>query len=190
MAHARAQLDALSEAVICVLRQVDRLSGVFGVSDPIEILERRLRNVLEEKDDARGLHFFCQIGGNYDDLGIVTLQLSGSGWVLISWSQGEEESELFSVQLRAEDVSKFHGVLLAHPYWSVSPARRARRGDETNIHLRLSDQKAGTYNFMQCWSGDLEQYPVLRQLMRRVSRFIDLVTEEQIPFDALTDLSA
>ncbi|MBA2663840.1 MAG: hypothetical protein H0U74_16245 [Bradymonadaceae bacterium] len=159
------------------------------MSDPIEILERRLKSTLTQQQDPRGLHFFCQVGGSYDALGIVTLQISGNGRALLSWRQ-EDDSDLWSLQLDPSDMLKFHGLLLANPFWSVTPARRPRQGEEINVHLRVSDQVAGTYNGIQFWTNDLDAYPVLRQLMTRLSRLMRTLSEDVISFDELEKIRA
>ncbi|MFU8802819.1 MAG: hypothetical protein ACNA8W_03320 [Bradymonadaceae bacterium] len=160
------------------------------MSDPIEILERRLKLVRDQEQDTQGLHFFCQIGGSNDELGIITLQISGKGRLLLSWRQDDGESDLWSVQLQSADRSKLAALLLEHPFWSASPARRSRRGRETNIHLRVCDQEAGNYNGLQFWTGDMDEYPVLRDLMRRLGRLIRNVSNDEITWNELEKLSA
>lgn len=163
------------------------------MSDPFELLERRLKNTVEQQEEPRGLHFFCQIGGSYDALGIVTLQVSGNGRTLLSWRQDdddedEEDNRLWSVQLSAADQIKFYKLLLANPFWRENPARRARRANEINIHLRISDQTAGNQNAIQVWSNDLEHNPVLSQLMARISRIMRAVSDDVLSFEELEKL--
>lgn len=153
------------------------------MSDPNEIIERRLNEVLEEQTDSVGLHFFCQIGGNYNDLGLITLQISGVGNVLLSWSQSDDHDVLVSVQIGRQDLIKIHRLLLNYPFWATTMHRRPRRGEETHIHLRLSDQGAGTYNGVQFWSGDLVDVPVLQELMKRVLRIIVSLSDNAISFE-------
>lgn len=165
-----------------------QLGGCF-VSDPFELLERRLKNSVEQQEDPRGLHFFCQIGGSYDALGIVTLQLSGNGRLLLSWRQEDEDDNmLWSVQLSDSDQKKFYKLLLTHPFWRTNPARRARRPDEINIHLRISDQHAGNQNAIQFWSNDLLHNPELSQLMVRLSRIMRTLSDDVLSFDELEKL--
>jgi hypothetical protein len=160
------------------------------VSDPTEILERRLKAVRDLERDAAGLHFFCQIGGTNDAIGIITLQISGKGRLLLSWRQGDEDSELWSLQLPEQDCLRLALLFLEHPFWQATPARRPRRGQETNIHLRICDQEAGTYNGLQFWTGDMDEFPVLRELMRRLGKLIRVVSEDEIAWDELDRLSA
>ncbi|RAL22961.1 hypothetical protein DL240_08705 [Lujinxingia litoralis] len=160
------------------------------MSDPIEILERRLKAVLDREQDTAGLHFFCQIGGNYDDLGIVTLQISGAGRLLLSWRFDDESPELWSLTLSEQDTRRFIELLIAHPFWTVSPARRQRREDETNVHLRICDQTVATYKGVQFWTGDLKEFPILRTLTGRICRIIDRVSDGEIDLDDLTAATA
>jgi hypothetical protein len=158
------------------------------VSDPKEILERRLENV-STRDETRGLHFFCQIGGHDDELGMTTLQISGSGYTLLSWKQGAaSESELFSVELSVDDMEKFYGLLLEHPFWDASPTRRKRQDGETNIHMRFADQGKGLYSMVQFWSDDIEEFPVLGRFLDRVIHVIRVVSEDSIPYLDLSEI--
>ena len=141
------------------------------MSDPIEVLERRVRSVLDGHTTTEGLHFFCQIGGRYDNEGITTLQISGSGWALVSWRL-DDETEMFSYQLTEEDMRRIYSMLLQYPYWSVSPKRRPRSEGESNVHVRISDQQKGTSNAIQFWSDDMGQFPVLRTLMIRMTKLV------------------
>lgn len=152
------------------------------MSDPIELLERRVQSVVTEKDSTFGLHFFGQFGGRYDERGIITLQVSGSGWALLSW-RSSEDTDMYSFQLREDDMKRLYEVILEHPFWRTSPKRRPRRENEVNYHFRVSDQAAGTCNSMQFWSDDIEEFPVLRMLVRRVLHLIDALAEGEIPTD-------
>ncbi|MFW5967260.1 MAG: hypothetical protein ACOCV2_07060 [Persicimonas sp.] len=149
------------------------------MSDPKEILNRRLDRVAED-GKTRGLHFFCQIGGHDDPLGLTTLQIAGSGWTLLSWKRGDEQ-ELFSVELGEEDLVEFYAILREHPFWAASPSRRKREEGETNIHLRFADQGAGTYGALQFWEGDIDDYPVLRGLLAPLINLIRLISNDEIP---------
>jgi hypothetical protein len=149
------------------------------VSDPKEILQRRIEQVAEVKD-TRGLHFFCQIGGHDDPLGLTTLQMAGSGWTLLSWKRGDE-SNLYSVELSQTDLIKFYTILHENPFWDASPTRRKRDDGETNIHVRFADQAAGTYSALQFWEDDLEEFPVLGQLLTPLINLIRLISNDEIP---------
>ena len=155
------------------------------MSDPKAILDRRLENVAT-RDETRGLHFFCQIGGHDDELGMTTLQMSGSGWTLLSWKT-LEESELYSVELTAGDMETFYKILKDNPFWAASPTRRPRQDGETNVHMRFADQDAGTYSAIQFWDGDIENYPVLGDLLSRVIQLIRVISEDEIPYLELPD---
>ena len=155
------------------------------MSDPIELLERRVQSVVTQKDSTFGLHFFCQIGGRYDERGIITLQVSGSGWALLSWRQ-DDETDMFSFQLRHEEMKRLYEVCLEHPFWRANVKRRTRKGHEINHHFRVSDQAAGTCNGIQFWSDDMEEFPVLRALVRRMLRLIDLLSDDEIPTEQFT----
>jgi hypothetical protein len=150
------------------------------VSDPKEILERRLDQVAEAQD-TRGLHFFCQIGGHDDTLGLTTLQIAGSGWTLLSWKRGGE-SKLFSVELGHADLIKFYALLRTNAFWNASPSRRTRDDGETNIHMRFADQAAGMYSALQFWDGDIDEYPVLGKLLAPIINLVQLVSDDEIPY--------
>lgn len=152
------------------------------MSDPIEILERRLKAVLDQKAATRGLHFFCQIGGYDDELGIITLQVSGSGQVLLSWRTNPDDVDLWTLQFTDEDYHQFIRLFMTYRFWMTSPPRRGRDGDELNVHLRVSAQDVGTYKGVQFWSGDLEDYRVLRRLVTPLGKLI-----QNISRDAITD---
>jgi hypothetical protein len=149
------------------------------VSDPKEILERRLDKVAELQDTC-GLHFFCQIGSNDDVRGLTTLQVAGSGGTLLSW-RGGDDNKLFSVQLSQSDLVKLYKILRANPFWDASPARRPGRDGEVNIHVRLADQAAGTHGSMQFWDGDIDEFPVLGRLMQPLINLMRLIAQDEIP---------
>ncbi len=86
------------------------------------------------------------------------------------------------------DQIKFYKLLLAHPFWRENPARRARRPNEINIHLRISDQAAGNQNAIQVWSNDLDNNPSLSQLMARISRIMRAVSDDVLSFEELEKL--
>ncbi len=158
------------------------------MSDPIEILERRLKAVLDRKATTRGLHFFCQIGGYDDPLGIITFQLSGSGQVLLSWRQGPEEVDLWTLQFTDEDYHQFIRLFLTYPFWKTSPPRRGREDDELNVHVRISAQDVGTYQGVQFWSGDLDEYRMLRKLIVPLCKLIQNVSHDTITDDDFKEL--
>ncbi len=155
------------------------------MSDPSEILTRRLRDVIAGEQSARGLHFFCQIGGSGHAFGMTTLQISGTGNTLLGWRQ-EDERVLFSVKLTAEDQRRFCQMLLEHPFWELPQTKRAPRGEELNIHVRLCDQQEGSWHGLQFWEGDLKQVPVLQNLMYRVSRLVRSISDGEVPCPSWT----
>ncbi|MEM1348420.1 MAG: hypothetical protein AAGI01_07700 [Myxococcota bacterium] len=151
------------------------------MSDPSEILERRLRDVVEDGRDSRGLHFFCQIGGTYHPEGMITVQLSGTGWLLAGWKR-QEEMNLFSLRLSERDHTRLYEVLLEHPFWGLEPARRPRTyDDELNIHVRISDLQAGTWSGIQFWAEDMKEVPLLDDLMYRILRLVWIISDGEIP---------
>ncbi len=149
------------------------------MSDPAEILKRRLESLFEGTQSAAGLHFFCQIGGALEESGMTTLQLAGEGWVLVSAKVGDER-DLYSVQLNERDYTRVYEVLLKYAFWEASPQRRPPEDDEVNIHLRLSDQRLGTWNGLQFWDGDMKEFPVLRELMYRLVRLIHAISKGEV----------
>lgn len=155
------------------------------MSDPIEILERRLKAVLREQSTTRGLHFFCQLGGYDDELGIVTLQISGSGQVLLSWRRGPDDIELWTQRFSDEDYHQFIRLFMTHPFWTANPARRGRDEDETNIHIRISAQDVGTYQGVQFWSDDMAEFPVLRKLLVPLMKLVQNISRDTLTEDDL-----
>lgn len=155
------------------------------MSDPIEILERRLRAVLERTATTRGLHFFCQLGGYDDDLGIVTLQVSGAGNLLLSWRRGPDDVDLWNLKFTDEDYYQFVRLFMTFPFWSASPQRRGRKGEEMNIHLRISAQDIGTHQGLQFWSNDLAEFPVLKDLLTPLMKLVEAISHGSITDDDL-----
>jgi len=154
------------------------------VSDPDELLERRLQQALDANGDeaaTRGLHLFCQIGGQYEELGMTTLQISSSGWTLLGWRSREDERTLRSVELQWADQAQLYRTMLEFPYWEASPARRDRRDDETNVHLRLSDRKKAIYHAAHFWDTEMDQFPHLKPLMKIFCDLIDGIGGGEIP---------
>lgn len=149
------------------------------MSDPIELLENRISEFLEGHVASSGLHFFCQVGGRYDDQGITTLQISGSGWALLSWRL-DDETLMYSYQLQTTDLKKIYSMLLQHPFWRAAPKRRSQADGEVNYHLRVSDQKKGTSNGLQFWTSDVEEFPVLGELLTRLSSLVQVLSEGEI----------
>ena len=150
------------------------------MSDPKEILKRRLDRAIAD-EDTKGLHFFCQIGGRYLEQGMTTLQVSGSGWALLGW-RSEDDRLLYSVELEWADQKRLYEILYKNQFWEASPARRDRDGDEKNVHLRLSDREAGTYSGLHFWDSEMSTFPVLQRLMNRVTELIQNISDGEIPF--------
>lgn len=150
------------------------------MSDPIEILERRLEAVLDQKATTKGLHFFCQIGGYDDELGIITLQISGSGQVLLSWRHDYDDVDLWTLEFTDEDYHQFIRLFMTHRFWTASPSRRKREDGETNVHLRVSAQDVGTYEGIQFWSDDMDNYRVLRKLITPLGKLIQNISRDTI----------
>ena len=152
------------------------------MSDPIEILERRLQAVLDEEATTRGLHFFCQLGGFDDPLGLVTMQVSSTGTVLLSWRLDEEDVSLWTLQFTDDDYHQFIRLFLTYPFWTVSPPRRKRQDNELNVHLRVSAQDVGTFKGIQFWHRDMADHRVLRKLLMPLAKLIQSISR-----DTLTD---
>lgn len=149
------------------------------MSDPIELIERRIQAVLDGEKSTRGLHLFCQIGGKRDDSGITTLQISGSGWALVSWRL-DDDTQMYSYQLTNADMRRLYGMLMRFPFWSITPARREGQREESNVHLRISDQEKGISHGVQFFTGDLAQSPLLRDLMERIGSLVKVLSEGSI----------
>lgn len=156
------------------------------MSDPKEILERRLDKVAETQD-TYGLHFFCQIGSNIDARGLTTLQVAGSGGTLLSW-RNDDENQLFSVQLGREDHLNLFRLLRTHPFWDASPSRRGPEEGESNIHIRFADQAAGTHRSLQFWDSDMEEFPVLARLMKPLIKLMRVIAEDELPHLSLNSM--
>jgi hypothetical protein len=157
---------------------------VLVSDDPKEILKQRLERAIDERD-TEGLHFFCQIGGRYLDEGMTTLQVSGTGWTLLGW-RNDEDRRLVSVDLSWSDQERLYEILLQYPFWETSPARRDRRDNEKNIHLRFSDRDAATYSGVHFWNTEMDEFPELHGLMIWMSEFIQNLSDGDIP-KILTD---
>lgn len=148
------------------------------MSDPKEILERRLQAAVDD-EETRGLHFFCQVGGRDLAAGMTTLQVSGSGWTLLGWRNGDRE--LYSVDLSWSDQKFLYELLLRYPFWDSSPARRDGEEDEINVHLRFCDRDAGTYSSLHFWDSEMQDYPELEGLMLRISELVQNISGGDIP---------
>ncbi|QED26492.1 hypothetical protein FRD01_04365 [Microvenator marinus] len=149
------------------------------MSDPVELIERRVQAVLDGQRSTQGLHLFCQIGGrglSGQDGGITTLQISGSGWALVGWRDGDD-AEMFSHQLSDADMRKIYGLLMRFPFWTASPRKREREENELNIHVRISDQEKGISHGIQFYSDDAEEFPILKDLMQRIDSLISALSE-------------
>ena len=157
------------------------------MSDPKEILERRLDKVAETQD-TYGLHFFCQIGSNIDARGLTTLQVAGSGGTLLSW-RNEDDNELFSVQLSKEDHLNLFRLLRTYPFWDASPSRRGPEEGDTNIHLRFADHAAGTHGALQFWDSDMDEFPVLARLMKPLIKLMRVSSDDDLSHLSLKSLA-
>jgi len=152
------------------------------VSDPVELIERRVQAVLDGQKSTKGLHLFCQIGGrglNGQDGGITTLQISGSGWALVGW-RDVDDAEMFSHQLSEEDMRKIYGLMMRFPFWTATPRKRERESHELNIHIRISDQEKGISQGIQFYSDDSSELPILKDLMQRLDSLIHTLSDGEI----------
>jgi len=150
------------------------------VSDPFELLENRIKKVISGTGDFAGLHYFCQLGTQQDDRGITTLQLSGSGKALLSW-RGNAGSDIYTYAFDHEEMKDFYHLLNANPFWRQKPKRRNSKGDEVNVHMKISDNESGTYNGVQFWTNDLPDFPVLDTLIHRIEKLFSVMSEQEIP---------
>ncbi len=155
------------------------------MSEPVEILIKRMTAIVRGRESAKGFHFFCQIGDKSWDKGVTTLQISGTGWTLLSRhainDEGEEiEDMLFSVYLSARDVRALVRILLDHPFWEFDTSRWERKGEETNIHLRVADTGKAFAWGAQYWSSELDRQPRVRALMSTINLIVKTVSEGQI----------
>ena len=157
------------------------------MSDPSEILKARLSAVIRAEEDAGGLHFFCQIGGASQELGMTTLQVAGTGMTLLGWRRDDEDRLLYSFKLAARDQRRFYEMLLDLAFWECTIQRRPPRHGEMNIHMRLSDQRAGTWSGLQLWHEELADFPALQTLIYRLYRFIGSASEGEIPIPEWVD---
>ncbi len=158
------------------------------MSDPKEILERRLKAVLNNNAATRGLHFFCQLGGYNQDLGIITFQVSGSGQALLSWRHSPDDVDLWTLQFTEQDYHQFIRLFMTYPFWTVTPPRRTREEGEINVHIRVSAQDVGTYQGIQFWSGHLDDYRVLRKLVTPLCKLMQNISYETITDEDLQQL--
>ncbi|MEL6180343.1 MAG: hypothetical protein AAFS10_15380 [Myxococcota bacterium] len=153
------------------------------MSEPIEVLNKRLASIARGRETAKGFHFFCQIGSEVWKGGMTTLQISGTGWVLISHRAQEVsagDSELYSRYLSTRDLRAFIQVLQKHPFWDLDDARWEPEDDETNIHFRLMDTSQGFAWDTQIWSAERERQSDLHELLKVVDLILHTVSERSI----------
>lgn len=155
------------------------------MSEPIEVLIKRLTSIVRGRETAKGFHFFCQFGGKDWDEGVVTLQMSGTGWTLLSHrifdEHGEEQdSTLYSVYLSARDMRAFVRILMEQPFWEFDTSRWEREGEETNIHIRLADTGKAFAWGVQFWSGEMERQPSVSELMNTINLIIKTVSDDEL----------
>ncbi len=151
------------------------------MSDPFELLENRIENVVSGTGTFSGLHYFCQLGTQRDERGITTLQLSGSGRALLSWRSNEGNSDIYTYALDDSEMKDFYTLLKANPFWRQKPKRRSQKDDEVNVHMKISDNESGTYNGVQFWTNDLPEFPVLDTLIHRIEKLFAVMSEREIP---------
>ena len=111
---------------------------------------------------------------------MTTLQVSGTGAVVLGWRQ-EEERLLYSYVLSPTDLNRFYTMLMQLPFWETNTTRRSGKHEEMNIHIRVSDQEAGTWNGVQCWHNDLDQYATISALLLRLYKLIGSLSDQEIP---------
>lgn len=150
------------------------------MSDPVELLESRIKKAISGTSEFTGLHYFCQLGTQQNSRGITTLQLSGSGRALLSWRQ-DEGSNIFTYVMTHQEMKDFYALLHENPFWRQKPKRRASKEDEVNVHMKISDNDLGTYNGVQFWSDDLGEFPVLSKLVQQMEKLFSVLSDSEIP---------
>jgi hypothetical protein len=152
------------------------------VSEPIEVLEKRLTAISHGRETPKGFHFFCQVGARGWSGGVVTLQVSGTGWTLVSHRGplSEEDDILYSVYLAQRDVRALARKLLEHPFWKIDTSRWEQQEGETNIHLRLADTGQAFAWSVQLWSGERRKQRLLNENLRLVEEIVKAVSGNQI----------
>ncbi len=153
------------------------------MSEPIEVLLKRLTAIHRGRETAKGFHFFCQVGGAHWKHGVTTLQLSGTGWVLASWRAGEAEQEdenLYSAYISTRDLRAFVKRLMDSPFWEMDQSRWERVADETNIHLRLADTGKGFAWDVQVWSDERRKQRNLRDTLALVDLVLRTVSDGEV----------
>lgn len=155
------------------------------MSEPIEVLLKRLTSIARGRETPKGFHFFCQIGSAGWSGGVTTLQCSGTGWVLLSHrppnSPPSDEDELYSCYISTRDLRALVKVLMEHPFWEFKTDRwESNDDDETNIHLRLMDTGRGFAWDTQIWSGEREKQHHLDRLLQTVNLIVTTVSEGKV----------
>lgn len=153
------------------------------MSEPIEVILKRLTAIQRGRETAKGFHFFCQVGGARWKYGVTTLQISGTGWVLASWRpQGAEPSEdqLYSAYISTRDLRAFVKRMLDYPFWEMDTARWERRDDECNIHLRLADTGKAFARDLQVWSDERQRQKTLREILALVDLVLRTVSNDEV----------
>lgn len=153
------------------------------MSEPIEVLNKRLASIVRGRETPKGFHFFCQIGSETWKGGMITIQISGTGWVLASARDegaAEGESDLFSRYLSTRDLRAFVKVLQKHPFWKLDDSRWEPEDDETNIHFRLMDTSKGFAWDTQIWSGERDRQSDLHELLKVVDLILYTVSDHAV----------
>ncbi len=152
------------------------------MSEPIEVLLKRLTAIARGRETSKGFHFFFQMGDASWHRGVITLQISGSGWTLLSQrtSDKAEGDRLYSAYLSTRDVRALVRILLENPFWELETGRWERRENETNIHFRLADTgEAFAWN-LQIWSGEASAQPGLAKLLDIIRAVVSTVSEGEL----------
>ena len=112
-----------------------------------------------------------------------SLQISGTGWVLLShraYKAPPESSGLYSCYLSTRDVRAFIQVVQKHPFWNFDTTRWDPEPNETNIHFRLMDTSQGFAWDTQIWSFERQRQTGVSELMRVIDLVIAKVSDNQI----------
>lgn len=155
------------------------------MSEPIEVLLKRLTAITRGRESAKGLHFFCQLGGAGWPGGVLTLQISGTGWTLLSHrffedEEEDEESSLHSVYLSSRDIRALVRLLMENPFWEFDAARWERVDNETNLHFRLADTGKAFAWGVQLWSDEVTRQPGVAALIKTLDRIIQVVSDGEL----------
>lgn len=164
----------------CAVARHVRCLTETTVSEPVEVLLKRLTAISRGRETPRGFHFFCQIGSAQWHAGVTTLQISGTGWVLVSHrphGAADFEDQLYSCYMSTRDLRAVVTVVLENPFWDLDTSRWDPEGEETNVHMRLMDTGRGFAWDTQIWSGERKRQGHFDRLLRTLELIVDTASE-------------